>query len=102
MTSQGQLFAGDSRRESGKARRKDPDTAKAAARSVDATKLEQIVLDALAVRGMTSYELSIILDMSLVSVSPRLRPLVEKGLVRDSGVRRTNPSGKKAIVWEVV
>src|SRR3970282_1884398 len=35
-----------------------------------------------------------------LSVSPRLKPLVEKGLVRDSGRRRGTRLGRKAVGWE--
>lgn len=87
-------------RELGKARIKDPETAKAAARSVDATRLESLCLDFLRhSQGLTAHELAQILRLPLVSVSPRMRPLVNKGLVTDSGGRRATASGRKAIVW---
>jgi len=87
--------------EYGRARVDDPATAKAAARSVNVARLEEHCLGALTCCPMTSHELSIILQLNLVSVSPRLRPLVRKGLIKDSGRRRTNPSGRRAIVWEL-
>lgn len=88
--------------EVGRARHRDPDTAKAAAKSTDATRLEGLVLEELRKAepdGLTTEELADRLGISLVSVSPRLRPLVNKGRVIDSGGRRRNRSGKKAIVW---
>jgi DNA-binding MarR family transcriptional regulator len=84
-----------------KTRRSDPSTSHAAAATVDVTVLEKRVLDALKAKGrMTTTELADHLDMSLVTVSPRMRPLADKALVRDSGERRKNPSGRNAIVWE--
>ena len=84
----------------GSYRRNDPDTSKSAARSIEVTNLEYEVVIALAQRGdMTSHELAEYLNLSLVSVSPRLAPLVRKGKVKDSGERRAGPSGRKSIVW---
>ena len=85
----------------GLARRTDPETAKAAARKAPAAGLQMRVLDALrrSREGLTSHELAALLGEDLVSVSPRLRPLANKGLVRDSGERRAGPSGTKSIVW---
>ena len=91
--------------EHGLARHTDPKTAKAAAKSVDATKLEAMVLEILREKGsMTSHEIASELGMSMAlqSVTPRTAPLKNKGLIRDSGVRRPNESGRKAIVWEAV
>lgn len=82
-----------------RSRRSDPATSKAAAASVDVTALEKRVLEALAVRPMTSHELAAYLCLELVTVSPRLRPLADKQLVADSDMRRLTPSGRKAIVW---
>jgi len=86
----------------GFARSGDPATAHDAAASVNATRLEQVVLDALMQLGpKTSFELADALGLSLVTVSPRLRPLADKGLVEDSGQVKVNPSGRKSIVWRV-
>lgn len=85
----------------GSYRKHDPETSKAAARSTDATLLELAVLHGLAQRSMSSHELAEALGMELVSVSPRLAPLVRKGKVRDSGQRRKGPSGRNSIVWEL-
>jgi DNA-binding MarR family transcriptional regulator len=89
---------------SGAYRHNDPDTAQEAAESIDVTKLESAVLSALgkSVSGLTVYEIAERLDISLVSASPRLRPLVRKGFVEDSGDRRETPSGRRAIVWRLV
>lgn len=94
----------DPPREAGRARRRDPDTAKKAAASVPVADLEARVLRALRLSkaGMTTHELAWLLKVDLVSVSPRLRPLAEKGLVQDSGERRRGDSGRSSIVWRAV
>jgi predicted transcriptional regulator len=90
-------------KETGRARKADPPTAKAAARSVDATDLEQAVLAALLTNGpMTTHEVARYLNRELVTVSPRMAPLVRKGLVQDSTLRREGPSGRKSIVWRII
>jgi DNA-binding CsgD family transcriptional regulator len=85
------------------ARRNDPGTSKDAARSINTTPLEAAVYGCLKAHGpKTSFEIADILRLSLVTVSPRLRPLADKCLVRDSGVRRLGKSGRNQIVWEIV
>lgn len=49
--------------------------------------------------GLTADELSARLDMDRWSIQPRTSELRRKGLIRDSGQRRPNCSGKLAIVW---
>ncbi len=87
-----------------RARRRDPDTAKKAAARVPVADLEGRVLRALRLSrdGMTTHELARLLKVDLVSVSPRMRPLAEKGLVQDSGERRKGDSGRASIVWMAV
>ena len=87
----------------GAARRADPETSKEAAQSVTATALESLVMRWLHKRpsGLTTHELAELTGLSLVSVSPRIAPLVRKGFVKDSGERRPGPSGRKSIVWKV-
>lgn len=88
------------------ARRTDPSTSKAAAASVQgelATRLESVVLDTLKQfgdRGATTHELSDQSGIPFWSLSPRIKPLVRKNLVIDSGERRVGPSGRKSIVWK--
>jgi len=87
--------------EQGRARHTDPDTSREAAESVDATRLQSLVLGALksaGPSGLTTEELSERLNLSLVTVSPRLSPMEKKGLVARAG-RRPNRSGRTAIVW---
>jgi CRP-like cAMP-binding protein len=65
------------------ARATDPETSHLAAASVDADKLEVQVLDYLRYcrhLGATSHEIAAGLGLSLVTVSPRLRPLQRHGL----------------------
>lgn len=86
---------------SGAFREDDPDTSKAAATSVDTAALERIVLDILKGRPSTTHELADASGIQLVSISPRLAPLCRKGLVEDSGVKRTGPSNRVSIVWRL-
>src|SRR5215831_7052336 len=83
------------------ARRKDPLTSFQAAEAIGqhVTALETLVLDALKAGPATTEELAARLDISLVTVSPRLRPLELKGKVRRKGTK-ANSSGRQATVWE--
>jgi hypothetical protein len=87
----------------GASRQDDPDTSHDAAQSIRVTHLEDVVLRALfdaGREGLTTFELVDVTGLSLVTVSPRLRPLVRKGRAYDSGQRRENPAtGRRAIVW---
>ena len=49
--------------------------------------------------GLTADELAARLEMDRWSVQPRTSELKRKGLIRDSGKRRPNVTGKLAIVW---
>jgi hypothetical protein len=49
--------------------------------------------------GLTADELASRLDMDRWSIQPRTSELRRKGLIRDSGRRRPNATGKQAIVW---
>ena len=65
-------------------------TSREAAGRVKVPELESLVLSALeraGARGMTSHEVAAELRRDLVSISPRMRPLVEKGKVREAGRR---------------
>lgn len=81
----------------------DPETSKAAARSIDAAMLEEEVLWAVAhsTNGLTAFEIADKLGMALNSISPRTAPLQRKNLIEDSGRRRKGPSGRSSIVWQV-
>jgi predicted transcriptional regulator len=49
--------------------------------------------------GLTSEELAFGLGMERTTVQPRTTELKLLGLIRDSGTRRPNRNGKRAIVW---
>lgn len=49
--------------------------------------------------GHTADELAERLGLDRYSIQPRTSELKRKGLIRDSGQRRRNGSGKLAIVW---
>ena len=51
-------------------------------------------------KGLTPEEAADLLKMDRVSLQPRFSELKAKGLIVDSGQRRTNPSSRKrAVVW---
>ena len=65
-------------------------------------KLQKLVLDAVVEAcpvGLTADELAAKVHMDRWSVQPRTTELKLKGLILDSGRRRPNVTGKKAIVW---
>lgn len=84
----------------------DPTTSHQAAFQFDpsVTKTEKLILDELrgfGRGGMTTHALAAVLGLELVTVSPRMKPLRDKGLVRDSGRRAESPSGRARIIWEI-
>lgn len=84
------------------ARTSDPETSRIAAASVSATQLEDhvaTVVRAAGAWGLTSIETAVRLQMDLVTVSPRFRPLVRKGVLCESGFVRVGCSGRPATVW---
>jgi hypothetical protein len=85
------------------ARRTDPATSWAAARSLDPTVLrasQKLVLAAMQDHGpMTDDDLIGLVPMSPSGARSRRSELVTKGLVYDTGKRETLPSGRRAIVW---
>ena len=52
--------------------------------------------------GLTREEVSGTLGIDPAAIQPRVSELKRKGLIVDSGPRRFNRSGKRAIVWIVV
>ena len=92
-------------------RNTDPKTSVEAAKSVNATKLENIVLGQLLsrerympgnpalLRGMTSEEVAVSLHKEFDCITPRFAPLLRKGLIMKSGITRKGKSGKGRIVW---
>jgi hypothetical protein len=82
----------------------ESDTSVAAAVSLipDLGRLEERVyghIDRSLDRGCTDDELEVMTGLSHQTTSARRRTLVLKGLVQDSGRRRTTRSGRKATVW---
>lgn len=59
---------------------------------------ETAIRDA-GLHGLTADELAKRLDLDRWSIQPRTSELKRKGLIRDSGLRRPNATGKRAIVW---
>jgi hypothetical protein len=88
------------------ARCTDPDTSKAAAASLDPTKLEGEVLAAIksfGTNGCISDQIEAKLShIKCSSVTPRYAKLNQKGLIRDSGERRVAMSGRQQIVWVAI
>ena len=74
----------------GGVRSTDPDTAQEAAVSVDATRLEKVVLEAFktAPNGLTADELSKRVNLPLNTLTPRIAPLVRKGYLMPTGKRK--------------
>jgi DNA-binding transcriptional regulator GbsR (MarR family) len=90
------------------ARSTDPTTSHAAAASVDATALEQIVLDALYEHGqMTMEETANVMGKSINSLGPRFRPLLEKNMIYEvlnndsTNMTRAGVSGRQRQVYWV-
>lgn len=51
---------------------------------------------------LTADQLATVLEEHPLAIRPRVSELHAMGLVRDTGVRRLNDSGKSAAVWAVV
>ena len=51
--------------------------------------------------GLTADETADVLGLSILSVRPRLTELGRLEEIEDTGERRRNQSGKKAIVWRM-
>lgn len=86
------------------ARNTDPGTSHGAASSVKAALpfLEAEVLNSLqsaGAEGRTIDELTDVLDLQKVTISPRLAPLVRKKLAVATKARRPGKSGRGQIVW---
>jgi hypothetical protein len=65
-------------------------------------RLQKAALAAITARGalgLTADELAEALSCDRYSIQPRSTELRVKGLIVDSGLRRLNASGRRAIVW---
>jgi hypothetical protein len=74
----------------------------AAALAPDLGRLQRIALAAIREAGdagLTADELAAALKLTRWTVQPRTSELRRKGAIRDSGQRRQNATGKRAIVW---
>lgn len=87
------------------ARRSDPETSKQAAISMSeerVSRLEGLVVQALSELGpATAEEVCTWLEEDKQHMTPRFRPLEEKGLIERSGLRRPNRSGRMAEMWRL-
>lgn len=90
-----------------------PDTPGFKSRETSAAAAEEVAQSAPLLRGrclsvlersngLTADEVAGRLGVSILSVRPRVSELTRLGKVRDSGERRENASGKRAIVWAAV
>lgn len=85
------------------AQKRDTSRAAADAMTPSAPQLRARALHAVEhSNGLTADEVAGRLGLSILSIRPRLTELSRLGKVRDSGVRRPNASGKRAIVWAAV
>lgn len=77
------------------------DTARQAAEEVKpkAPTLRAQCLEILTDASLTADEVAERLGKSILSIRPRITELAARGLIRDTGERRPNLSGKSAIVW---
>ncbi len=79
------------------------ETSAEAAADIDCGRLQRMVLRSIRhakKAGRTAEECAMVLHLPRVSAQPRTSELKAKGLILDSGRRRTNPSsGKRAVVW---
>ncbi len=81
---------------------KGGETSRAAARSVDADTVRDLVLKAVMFYGpLTADETAGWLNLSILTVRPRFSELRRLGLLEDSDLRRPNASGHRAIVWKL-
>jgi hypothetical protein len=65
--------------------------------------LERVVLAVLAEHpaGLTVDETCALAEYPRYSLQPRFTALKDRRVIRDTGVRRPNVSGRNAIVWRV-
>ena len=83
------------------------DTAIAAAEAMEphCARLQRLALKAIrnaGALGLTAEELADRLGLERIVIAPRTSELRMKNLIRDGGQRRSNRSGKCAIVWIAV
>ena len=87
------------------ARKTDPETSKEAAGTVDVSKLEQVVLDAIKAfpEGCISQDIENALPhIRVSSITPRFNTLLRKNLIVDTGEKRRGFSGRNQRVVRAV
>jgi len=87
------------------ARRQDPDTSHEAAHSVDTSRLEFMVYNAIAKfpNGCISDQIRALFPRyPYSSITARYRALLDKGFIEDTGERRKGASGKNQRVMKVL
>jgi len=82
---------------------KQTDTSLEAAVAIDseASTLRASALLTLYQASLTADEIAQELCRSVLAIRPRITELKRQGKIIDSGKRRPNKSGKKAIVWKL-
>lgn len=76
-------------------------TSKAAADAIAprAVKLRDLVFAEIKKRDGTADEIAKRLRQTVLATRPRCTELAKLGLITDAGIRRSNVSGRSAIVW---
>jgi hypothetical protein len=49
----------------------------------------------------TAREISELLEIDYVTISPLLRPMARRGLIHEAGMKLNNSTGHKALMWKV-
>lgn len=84
----------------------DPDTSYSAGLSIDTTEMEGIVYRAIKSFGFSGCISDDVMEklptIPLVSISPRYRPLLDKGYIIDTGERRPGKSGRNQRVMAAI
>ena len=93
----------------GQARFSDPQTSHDAANNIDVARLERLVVGCIQEYGpVASDRVSKILGVDLQSVSPRFRPLANKGLIQphmvngDPATVKSLTSNRQRMTWVVL
>ena len=89
----------------GFARATDPQTSKEAGASVNVSRIEKVVLDAIKAfpNGCILQDIEHALpEIRQSSISPRIRPLIRKGLIIDTGEFRPSFSGRNQRVLKAL
>lgn len=97
--------------ETGAARWSDPETSHQAAESIEPSHLQGIIMETLAKGprgGMTTHEIAAACGIGYQTITPRIKPMVAKGWVYDTGERRawagapgSPPTTRMSIVWNL-